>query len=156
MRKSRAFSLMEVLIVLVILGLLVSLVAPMARERINKAKYQTSVIDLHAVAKAMEEYQIEHGHYPNFNSWSDVSHKDSPLREYVTKIPPTDEWDRPYQGRSTPQEYIFKGEAIPLQKLVKNYPSYGFVPGPKRLEGETDMSIIGAPDEASPPAGETP
>lgn len=136
MYKRRAFSLMEVLIVLVILGLLISLVAPKAKERLAKAKYQTSIINLKSIAGAMEEYQTEHGKYPVFSSWKDVCSPQSPLHEYITKIPESDDWGRPYRGRSTENDYAFSGEAIQSDKLTDRYPAYTFVPGPTKVTGD--------------------
>ncbi|MCB1042110.1 MAG: prepilin-type N-terminal cleavage/methylation domain-containing protein [Acidobacteria bacterium] len=133
--KNRAFSLMEVLIVLVILGLLISLVAPRALERLHKAKYQTSIINLKAIANAMEQYQTEHGKYPVFNSWTEVSAPQSPLREYVTEIPTGDNWGRPFHAKSSETDYLFSGEAIPKPKMALEYPAYSFVPGPTQLKG---------------------
>ncbi len=136
MRLQSAFSLMEVLIVLVILGLLISLVAPKAQERLHKAKYQTSIINLKAIAGAMEEYQTEHGKYPVFSSWNEVCAPQSPLREYVTEIPTGDGWGRSYRAQSTETEYQFSGEALPKSKLADRFPAYAFVPGPTRLSGQ--------------------
>lgn len=125
-----AFSLMEVMIVLAILALLASFAVPRYQNYLDKGKYKTSQLNLKMVAEALEHFHSEHGAYPIFNSWSDLSSEKSVLLEFLTEVPKTDKWNRPYEVRSNAKEYRLAGLAIPNEKLAGSYPDYAFLPGP--------------------------
>lgn len=124
------FSLIEVIIVLVILGLLASLVAPRYRNHLDKSKYQTSQLQLKEVGKALEAYYMDHGKYPSIQNWDELASEHSPLQEYLSEIPKGDAWGRAYLGRSTETQYEFTGQSIPNPKLADRYPEYTCRPGP--------------------------
>lgn len=128
--KLRAFSLIEVLIVVGILALVASLTVPVVKGNQDKAKYQTSIINLHEVAKSMEKHYLEKGHYPEFSSWDEVSAEQSPLLEYINDVPKTDAWGRSYTIEGTKTEYKMEGFAIP-GKLGDEFEDYYYLTGVK-------------------------
>lgn len=131
MKRNRAFSLIELLIVLAILALVASLVVPVVKGNRDKASYEVSVLNLYEVGKAMERHYLETGKYPVFSSWSEVSSETSPLMEYLNDIPTADAWSRPYRIlNSNENEYEFEGLSI-QGKLKVEYPDYTVVTGPK-------------------------
>lgn len=130
---SRAFSLMEVMIVLIILGLLASLVVPRVRNHLEKSKYRTSKLNLQTVAKAMETYYVENDQYPVFSRWEEISSANSPLLEYLNEVPAKDKWNRTYEGRSTASSYIMSGQGMPGAE--DRYPPYHFVTGAVEQSG---------------------
>lgn len=133
-RKNRAFSLIEILIVLAILGLIASLVYPMVTQSRDKAAYQTSMANLYQVAKAMEKHYLETGKYPVFQSWDELVTSDK-LKEYITDIPKTDNFNRPYRlENSTETEYEIAGFSID-GKLSKEFPDYSFSTNLKKKGG---------------------
>lgn len=136
--NKRAFSLIEVLIVIAIFGLIYSFVSPVVKNSRNKAAYETSLINLGNVAKAMEHHYLEKGKYPIFQNWDEVADpaETNPLREYVNDIPATDNFGRKYNVKeSTESNYQFEGFAIP-GKLAKEYPDYSFATGGKLKKGK--------------------
>ena len=139
LKMKRAFSLIEVLIVIAILGLIASLIVPQVRNNTDKAKYRLSVLNLQEVAKAMEKHYLEKGVYPVFASWSDLAAGESPLLEYLNDIPTGDQWGRRYNIQaSTESEYIFEGFKIE-GKLGIEYPDYAFTNGAKlKKKGKKD------------------
>ena len=59
------FTLLELLIVIVILGLLVSLVSFSVFPILNKAYSQTARIDITKIEQALDVYKLYHGNYPS-------------------------------------------------------------------------------------------
>jgi len=128
--RQKAFSLIEVLIVVGILALVASLTLPVVKGNSDKARYQTSVVNLNEVAKAMEKHYLEKGHYPEFNSWEEAASEESPLLEYINDIPKTDAWGRKFNITSSRTEYKLEGFAIP-GKLGEEYEDYFYLTGVK-------------------------
>jgi general secretion pathway protein G len=134
-RYLKAFTLVEVMIVVVILGLLFSMVLPAFKSNVDKTKYNTSVMNLTSVAKAMEQYYLQYGKYPTFKSWSEVAAENSPLLNFITKIPATDGWGRPFTIKSTDNEYELKGQGCPNEKFKDIYQPYIIVTDMKFKKG---------------------
>lgn len=63
-RRIRRFSLMELMIVLLILGLLAALVVPNLMKKADKAKYKTGVLQLKLVSNAIKDYYLDMDVYP--------------------------------------------------------------------------------------------
>jgi general secretion pathway protein G len=101
-RTSRGFTLLELLVVMVILGLLVGYVAPKLFGQVGKAEVKTAKAQIDALGKALDIYRLDTGHYPpgdiglkalmakpdNETKWSGP---------YLKKEVPLDPWGRPYQ-----------------------------------------------------------
>ena len=140
MKKNKhAFSLIELLIVLAILGLVASLALPVMKRSRDKASYEVSVLNLLSVGKAMEKHYLEKGEYPQFSAWSEVASDSSPLLEYLNQIPKTDAFERPYRiVEATANSYVFEGFSIE-GKLKDDYPDYTVSTGPKlKKKGQKD------------------
>lgn len=63
-RKQSGFTLIEVMVVIVILGVLAVLVVPNVMGRAEKAKVDTTKISLKGVAGALDQYKMDNNHYP--------------------------------------------------------------------------------------------
>jgi len=61
---SRGFTLIEIMVVVFILGLLVTLVAPKVMGRTDEAKRTKAAADLRAVQQALNLYRLDNGGYP--------------------------------------------------------------------------------------------
>lgn len=64
-KHQRGFTLIEVMVVIVILGVLAALIVPNVMGRGEKAKVDTTAITLKGVAGALDQYKLDNGHYPN-------------------------------------------------------------------------------------------
>lgn len=64
-RKQSGFTLIEVMVVIVILGVLAVLVVPNVMGRGEKAKVDTTHITLKGVAGALDQYKLDNNHYPS-------------------------------------------------------------------------------------------
>ncbi|AOA57188.1 type II secretion system major pseudopilin GspG [Acinetobacter larvae] len=63
-RKQSGFTLIEVMVVIVILGILAVLVVPNVLGRADKAKVDSTKLALSNVAGALDQYKVDNGHYP--------------------------------------------------------------------------------------------
>lgn len=122
--KKKSFSLMEMMIVVVILGLLASMVIPAFKDNVDKTKYETSTMNAKAVAKAMEQYYLQYGKYPTFKSWDEVCSENSPLLKFISEVPKADGWKRPFSIKSSDNQYEIQGQGCPNEKLKDEYKPY--------------------------------
>jgi general secretion pathway protein G len=103
--KNKGFTLLELLVVMVIIGLLAAYVGPKYFEQIGKSETKTARAQLDALGKGLDQYRIDVGHYPsseqglaalNINS-ANESKWQGP---YLKKAVPKDPWDRAYLYKS--------------------------------------------------------
>ena len=64
MKHASGFTLIEVMVVIVILGVLAALIVPNVMGRSEKAKIDTTQITLKGVAGALDQYKLDNGHFP--------------------------------------------------------------------------------------------
>ncbi|MCG7566523.1 type II secretion system major pseudopilin GspG [Pseudoalteromonas sp. CnMc7-15] len=96
MRKQKGFSLMELMIVLIILGLLGSLVAPKLFSKVGSSKQKTAVAQMQMFETAIDTYRLDVGRVPQSLQelrQSDVPGWDGP---YLPKAIPLDPWGKEY------------------------------------------------------------
>ncbi|MBU2955977.1 type II secretion system major pseudopilin GspG [Marinobacter sp. F3R08] len=62
---SRGFTLIEIMVVMVILGLLVAIVAPNIMGRSDQAKVTVAETQLSNIANALDLYRLDNSHYPS-------------------------------------------------------------------------------------------
>jgi len=100
-RQPRGFTLLELLVVMVILGLLVGYVAPKYFSQVGKSETKTARAQIESLEKALDIYRLDTGHYPPtevglkaLNTRPDNEPKwNGP---YMKKDVPMDPWGRPY------------------------------------------------------------
>lgn len=99
------FTLLELLVVMVIIGLLAGYVGPKYFDQIGKSETKTAKAQINALGKALDQYRIDTGHYPSTEQGlsalnqqpADESKWEGP---YLKKSVPNDPWDRPYLYRA--------------------------------------------------------
>jgi general secretion pathway protein G len=107
-KKEGGFTLLELLVVMVIIGLLAGFVGPRYFSQIGKSEAKTARAQLTAVEQALDQYRLDVGHYPSTEQGltalmvkpADEAKWAGP---YLKKALPTDPWGRPYS-------YKFPGE----------------------------------------------
>lgn len=104
-RRSRGFTLLELLVVLVVLGLLAGIVGPKYFSQLGKSEVKVARAQIESLAKALDLYRLDVGHYPTSEQGlaalvakpSDAAKWDGP---YLQKGVPLDPWSREYLYRS--------------------------------------------------------
>lgn len=103
MRES-GFTLLELLVVMVIIGLLAAYVGPKYFAQIGKSETKTAMAQIDALGKALDQYRLDVGHYPSseaglaalFTMPAGETKWDGP---YLKKNVPLDPWGKPYVYR---------------------------------------------------------
>lgn len=63
--KERGFSLLEIMVVLIIIGVMASIVAPRFIERADEAKVDSTKVQMKNIEQALKLYRLQHGQYPS-------------------------------------------------------------------------------------------
>ncbi len=63
-KNNRGFSFLELMVVVVILGILATYIAPRFIDRTDDAKAVKAQIDIVSLATALQLYRLDNGHYP--------------------------------------------------------------------------------------------
>ncbi len=64
-KRNRGFTLIEIMVVMVILGLLVALVAPNIMGRGDEARVTSAKAQLRQISNALDLYRLDNSHYPS-------------------------------------------------------------------------------------------
>ncbi|WP_395338817.1 type II secretion system major pseudopilin GspG [Ningiella sp. W23] len=104
--KLNGFTLLEMIVVLVIIGLLMGLVGPRVFKQADKAKVQTAEAQIVMLKGALQTMRLDINRFPTTeeglsllisNSTPEVSNWDGP---YLDDEVPLDPWDRAYRYSS--------------------------------------------------------
>lgn len=103
--RTAGFTLLELLIVLVILGLLIGYVAPNYFQQEDKSKVKAARAQIKALEDALDQYRLDVGRYPSSEQGLAALMAPPPGESrwqgpYLKKGVPTDPWGNPYQYRS--------------------------------------------------------
>ncbi|MCB1643919.1 MAG: type II secretion system major pseudopilin GspG [Pseudomonadales bacterium] len=102
--RQQGFTLIEIMVVVVILGILGALIVPNIIGRPDEARVTAARADIEAISNALELYRLDNGHYPSTDQGlealvSEPSGYPEPRRwnpdGYLKKVP-VDPWDEPY------------------------------------------------------------
>jgi len=91
-KSNRGFTLIEVLVVVVILGILAAIVVPNIMDKPGKAKITKAKADIRAIESAFNMYRLDNHVYPG----TDEGIEALVSGEYLSRMP-KDPWDHPYQ-----------------------------------------------------------
>jgi general secretion pathway protein G len=94
MSKQRGFTLLELLVVIVIIGLLAGYVAPRYFSQVGKSETQVARAQIDAFEKALDQYRLENRRYPTSEEGL------AAIGPFMKKAVPNDPWGRPYQYRA--------------------------------------------------------
>lgn len=108
------FSLIEIMVVLVIIGLLASVVTINVRGYLIKAKQNTARMEIATLCDALESYYTANDRYPtNDEGLAALAQTSASQPEPLIKQVPVNPWGHPYQynqpGRDGPYEVISLG-----------------------------------------------
>ena len=107
-QSRRGFTLIELMVVVVIIGVLAALIVPNVLERADDAKLVAARVDVDNLKNALKLYKLDNQRYPSAEQGLEsLVRKPSAgsvppnWRAYLDKLP-ADPWGKPYQ-------YIFPG-----------------------------------------------
>lgn len=133
-KRSAGFTLIEVMVVVVILGILAAMIVPKIMSRPEQARMVKAKQDIMAIENAMDLYKLDSGFYPSTDQGIEALVK-KPSSEpvprnwkeggYLQQVP-MDPWGYQYQ-------YINENEKIKI-----------FSYGPKGKEGNSEISNMNA------------
>lgn len=107
----RGFTLIEIMVVVVIIGLLAAIVAPNIIGRIDQAAASRAKTDIRQIESALQLYRLDNFKYPTTDEGlealvtkpSDASAPNWKTGGYLRQLP-QDPWQRPYLYRSPGQQ----------------------------------------------------
>ena len=116
-RRSSGYTLLEIMVVVFILGLLATIVAPRIMGRTDEARRTKAVADLAGIAQALNLYRLDNGDYPTTEQGLEalVERPSAPpvpkawrASGYLDHLP-ADPWGTPYvYVRLAAQRYTLK------------------------------------------------
>ena len=104
MKRRTGFTLIEIMVVVVILGLLAAVVVPNVIARVEEARRTTAKTQIETIVTALEMYRLHNGVYPTTQQGLEALVKKPttapvpkryPNEPYIKSIPP-DPWTNPY------------------------------------------------------------
>ena len=107
-QRQAGFTLLELLVVMVIIGLLASIVAPQYFAHIGKSNAKVARAQIEAFGQALDQYRLDVGRYPNSEQGL-ASLRAAPANvptwrgPYLKRDVPNDPWGKTYQYKSPGQ-----------------------------------------------------
>ena len=107
MKRRGGFTLLELLVVIVIIGLLAGYVAPRYFAQVGKSEVQVARAQIDALEKAVDQYRLDNRRYPTSEEGL------AAVQPYLKKALPSDPWGHAYVYR------------VPGEKAEFSIVSYG-------------------------------
>ncbi|MFV0678930.1 type II secretion system major pseudopilin GspG [Ottowia sp.] len=101
-RRAAGFTLIELMVVLVIIGVLAALIVPNVLDRTDDARATAARTDVHNLMQALKLYKLDNLRFPTAEQGlqalvarPSINPQPTNWRPYVEKLP-NDPWGRPY------------------------------------------------------------
>ncbi len=117
-RKESGFTLLELLVVIVIIGLLAGYVAPRYFSQVGRSEIQVARAQIESLEKALDQYRLDMRRYPT---------AEEGLVALVAKPASAEAWSGPYLKKAVPMDpwgraYVYR---VPGEKGEFQLLSYG-------------------------------
>ncbi len=131
------YTLTELLVVMVVLGLIAAAITPQVLGRLDKSKVRAAVLQLDTLGASLDLYKIDVGHYPT---------KDQGLGSLIRKPGQSATWDGPYVRSARNlidpwgQEFVYEPSGAGRRYQITSLGSDG------EMGGSDDASDLTFPD----------
>ena len=135
MRKlNQGFTLLELLVVIVIIGLLAGYVAPRYFAQVGKSETQVARAQIESLEKALDQYRLDVRRYPT---------AEEGLEALVAKPATAANWQGPYLKKAVPNDpwgraYLYR---VPGEKAEYEVVSYGRDGKPGGSGEDSDIGV---------------
>jgi general secretion pathway protein G len=100
--RAAGFTLVEIMVVIVILGLLATIVGSSVLGRSERAELKTAEMNIGEIMDVVEMYMVENRH--RIPTWEDLLTPDAKGHRYIEREdPPEDPWGNQYQITADPE-----------------------------------------------------
>ena len=102
-RRTRGFTLIEIVVVITVIGILAALVGPSIFQHVGEAKSATAKSQIEMIGAALDAYRLDTGRYPTtqqgLGALNEIPTVDTPTNwrgPYLRKAVPLDPWRAAY------------------------------------------------------------
>jgi general secretion pathway protein G len=119
MRRQAGFTLLELLVVIVIIGLLAGYVAPRYFSQVGRSEIQVARSQIDSLEKALDQFRLDMRRYPSPEEGLEAlvarpAAAASWNGPYLKKAVPPDPWGRPYVYRAPGSKPGYEFELVSL------------------------------------------
>ncbi|OPX94789.1 MAG: Type II secretion system protein G precursor [Syntrophorhabdus sp. PtaB.Bin006] len=104
LRSRKGFTLVEILVVMVIVGLLAALVGPRLFPKLGKGKQSAAKAQIALLGQALDQFRLDTGRYPTTQEGLNALVANPGIENwegpYLAKALPNDPWTKPYHYES--------------------------------------------------------
>jgi general secretion pathway protein G len=95
-KRSRGFTLIEMMVVMLIMGIMAAMVVPSLMDRGDQAKVTAAKADISSIMQALKMYKLDNSHYPTTEQGLQSLVAKPGGKGYLEKLP-IDPWKNQYQ-----------------------------------------------------------
>ncbi len=134
LRTASGFTLVEIMLVVIIIGVLAAMVVPRFAGRTEQAKVARTKSDIMVIGSALDLYELDLGKYPG--SLSELVSKDPPAG--LTEAEKS-QWNGPYLKKGLPKDpWGHDYQYVSASQHGQDYDLYSF--GPDGQPGNDDVT----------------
>ncbi len=109
-KSSQAFTLVEMLLVITIIGILAALVIPKMVGRSEQARLTAASVDISSIKTALDAFEVDNGYYPKslgdlIQQPRDATHWHGPYLDKIPQDPWNDNYEYAFPGRRNASGY---------------------------------------------------